>query len=730
MKKGELIIRVVISTILGFLPSFAFITMFMQYGSPFVNYYKFLSTWDNSWWAWITAIILVMLFYASWGIIKSKKNLKKILKHKYALLIIFLFILAFSSIMFFQLYLYTKFILGSDLLVRLSADKENIFFTNNENENITFKISVITNPFCMAQCHYQFLDISNGRVIDEGNFNMTSIFPKSKDYIFEKDNAFKGQVLNKFELSCKSQQTKLCYTRGEESKRTILVTLNYDLSEEQKISKERSKEEIILIGKDIFSLKNNLRETSLNVININDSLVTEDFTFQLSDLTNVFYELNNSFEYATQLWESDKFLSLEEEVPDLKNKVQNINLDVERLKISILSDTVSYNNLIENLTISKQTLNIIAQSNLTNSSCEKLNNIINDFNQAIPGFKKRTNLSDKETIVENIYLEIDSFYKNSKDNIGSKCNIDKKINEINFSKINLIIINETTPSIMLKEKEAICCFYGKCEKCCDNCSDKNYPIIFLHGHSMNKVLPADYSLDVFIGIKKKLANERYIDAGAVVISTLDEEKGLWGKVNAPVEVTASYFFDVYKEGDKETVVQSKTDSIDTYAIRLKDIIDLVKYRTNKDKVIIIAHSMGGLVTRRYVQVFGGKDIDKAILIDTPNHGTDDKIRDYCSLLGPEVVCSEMNKNSIFINRLNNAPSEIIPIYNIIGIGCSMGDETGDGIVKNSSQYLSYATNYYLKGTCDELSFIFLHEQVVYTDKYPELFNIINRTIRI
>jgi hypothetical protein len=271
---------------------------------------------------------------------------------------------------------------------------------------------------------------------------------------------------------------------------------------------------------------------------------------------------------------------------------------------------------------------------------------------------------------------------------------------------------------------------NRCETCCnDSCSNENYPVIFLHGHIINKALPADYSLDAFSAIKQKLVYEGYIDAGAVVLSSIAEPKGLWGKINAPMIVTASYFFDTTQTTNGEVTVQSDTESIDTYAARLNNLIGIIRYRTNKDKVIIVAHSMGGLVTRRYIQLFGSKDVSKIVLVDVPNHGIDDKVRDYCAVLGPEIACNEMDKDSSFMKNLTDTSTEKVPTYNIIGIGCDMGNETGDGIVKNSSEYLNYATNYYVKGTCDELNFNFLHETIIYPDQYPETYNIIKNAIK-
>jgi hypothetical protein len=82
-----------------------------------------------------------------------------------------------------------------------------------------------------------------------------------------------------------------------------------------------------------------------------------------------------------------------------------------------------------------------------------------------------------------------------------------------------------------------------------------------------------------------------------------------------------------------------------------------------------------------------------------------------------------------MNELNNGPTDIVPTYNIIGIGCDMGTETGEGVLKNSSQYLDYATNYYVKGTCNELNFDFFHESIILPDRYPETYNLIKDILK-
>jgi len=89
----------------------------------------------------------------------------------------------------------------------------------------------------------------------------------------------------------------------------------------------------------------------------------------------------------------------------------------------------------------------------------------------------------------------------------------------------------------------------------------------------------------------------------------------------------------------------------------------------------------------------------------------------------------MNKNSFFMSKLNNGKVPGIKIYNIIGIGCQTNGEDGDGIVEKSSAYLEYAENLYIKGECDETTFTYLHNDMLKPDKYHEVYDIINSTLK-
>lgn len=720
------VIKILISLAIGFLPSFLFISFFVQYGSPFSNYAKFLMNFSSSWATWLSAFFISFAINAIGRVIKSE-HLKKILKNKILVVGIILLLAIIVALIVIQLSLYINFVLRNDVLIRISSDKDNIFFTNNTQEEVTFKISVLMNPFCSAQCTYKFDDVSNGKNLDFGKLNVSSVFSKTKNYTIDNAHLVQGsQVINRFQISCTAKKTLFCYTSGLESTRAILVTVNYNLTQEDIEFKNYSRDEIIRVGKILYSGRELLIQADEGLTAINKSF-EENFSAPLFNLSRVLISLNNSFSGLENSWNLQGFSSLRISLPEVSKQIEQFDNHSYSFNREVIGNISLYNNLIENLTYSGARLREISQSGINDVLCVELNNLVVDFNSAVDKFSDKSSLPNKTILVSGITSRTNQLYDNVQSNSNLvPCILNSEISSISIPRITANFSSRLMPNIILNDPTPLCCFSGECQQCCDDrCSKEDYPVIFLHGQSINKALPTDYSLDSFTLIREKITSENYIDAGAMIISSINEPKGLWGKVHAPVTMTASYFFDTYKTASgEEQTVSSNLDNIDTYAIRLKKLIELVKYKTNKDKVIIVAQSMGGIVTRRYVQIFGGENIDKAIFITVPNHGVEGKVRDYCSVIGPAASCNDLSKDSIFMNELNNKPTDTIPIYNIVGIGCQMGDETGDGIIKNSSQYLPSATNYYLKGTCNELAFVYFHEEIVYPEKYPEAYNLI------
>ena len=297
------------------------------------------------------------------------------------------------------------------------------------------------------------------------------------------------------------------------------------------------------------------------------------------------------------------------------------------------------------------------------------------------------------------------------------------------------IVSRIDPS--LSENLPVCCVFNECKPCCrdDSCRNdpKTFPVIFLHGHSFAKDNSPEFSLDAFNKLQSKLQEDGYLNAGIVSLYSLNEpvQKGVWGLSGKPVTVKASYYYDAFRKDERYIVVPTKSENIDTYALRLKDLIDIVKERTNKPKINMIAHSMGGLVARRYIQIFGEEDIDKLIMIATPTKGISGAVSDYCSFVGENRECKDMQENSLFINKLNDLSKQPhkVKLYSIIGRGCHMKLGNGDGIVLAENAKLENDNLYYVNGTCGGLFGETLHTGILNIEKYPETYRIITEILR-
>ena len=82
----------------------------------------------------------------------------------------------------------------------------------------------------------------------------------------------------------------------------------------------------------------------------------------------------------------------------------------------------------------------------------------------------------------------------------------------------------------------------------------------------------------------------------------------------------------------------------------------------------------------------------------------------------------MDKNSLFINKLNQETIPKISITNIVGVGCKMGNEDGDGVVLKEDGVLEGADNRYIPGSCKTIEQ--LHTDLLKIDLYPDVYSAI------
>lgn len=131
------------------------------------------------------------------------------------------------------------------------------------------------------------------------------------------------------------------------------------------------------------------------------------------------------------------------------------------------------------------------------------------------------------------------------------------------------------------------------------------------------------------------------------------------------------------------------------AIELKKVINCVKQITGLDKVILVAHSMGGLASRYYLQSLSGlaygNDVAKLVTIGTPHAGAISAALER--ILNPYSIASgELRPRSLALERINDPVSEsyLLPDLPYVAIAALMFGSESDGIVSRHSQTLTDA----------------------------------------
>lgn len=290
----------------------------------------------------------------------------------------------------------------------------------------------------------------------------------------------------------------------------------------------------------------------------------------------------------------------------------------------------------------------------------------------------------------------------------------------------------------IAENAPQCCVFGSCKPCCNtaSCADDpdSYPVLFVHGHAFNDWNSPEYSLGgYFSRIQHRLQQDGYLDAGVITPSSTTAEvgPGEWGLSGRPVTVRVTYYYNFYRAGSEYVLVPQNSESIETYAIRLKEMIDVAKHNTGKQKVNIVAHSMGGLVVRKYLQLFGEDSVDKVILIGTPDAGIDARTKKLCPVFGASKECDDMAQGSVFMRKLNDSDAQPkqVRFVTITGHGCSTGGNDGDGVVEASSVPLPHAKNYDINGTCTSFFGTDLHTELLNIDEYPGVYGIIKDELK-
>ncbi|OQW95113.1 MAG: hypothetical protein BWK79_03540 [Beggiatoa sp. IS2] len=99
--------------------------------------------------------------------------------------------------------------------------------------------------------------------------------------------------------------------------------------------------------------------------------------------------------------------------------------------------------------------------------------------------------------------------------------------------------------------------------------------------------------------------------------------------------------------------------IDTFAEEVQQRVELICATTGSPKVILVGHSMGGLIARAYFYRHGGRErVAKIITLGSPHQGT------FLAYLMGGTNVRQMRLRNPWLSQLNALPSPPIPITSI------------------------------------------------------------------
>ena len=383
-------------------------------------------------------------------------------------------------------------------------------------------------------------------------------------------------------------------------------------------------------------------------------------------------------------------LSKKDQIVIIQSIIQNVTLESTNIEKDVSDSIKQANHAGKNIDLTNYSL---LADQFNNGDLADKNNLLAGQSGFVLFFKRIyyfvfghsqpiTSISnDKSESIVILSEDFSNFFSNSCASFGTIA-----IGSANAP--NIAIVNQQSDIQTQANVPQKTCFDENGQRttnCCDDDSYRNsadlYPVIFIHGHAAETgQKTVQNSLDTFTQMSNYFAQKGYVVKDILYPEkTTELTKGIWGYCK-PVALRITYYDGIISGGS----VQYK-NSIGDYSPTLSKEIDAVLTATNKDKAIIVSHSMGGVLSRYYIKKSGGQSkISKLITISSPHYGIRDLWAFFSNFVG-ELESKEMQPNSPFLNALNYPSDSLVDTYSLMG-----DSETCSGEECDSVLYISEA----------------------------------------
>lgn len=655
--------------------------------------------------------------------------------------------------------------------------------------SLNSSFDVRTRSHCSSNCSVNAISFDN-RILYEDSFFVNDIYSGKISLNDSINLPGYGRSLYDISFKCTPLQSKGCDDISQSNSIKSIFSMNYAPNEKDLIFIDKTKNSFLTFRESFWKSEKNfnflLKSNELDKIEFED---LDEFIFlknhslkkSMSVITSFFEiwktqnvnELDKSFnknEFSNQIFLEN---SLNNKVVEIDNKLKLHNNSINYLKLILNKKSfleTFYTNMIflDNYSYWKNSFNDF--DNRLNLDVDDLNagdvynydvlysDVFNLYNMTIlfENALNNTSYNYKEFISDYSFLSKNKSILNlSKNNstywFDVACNlpnefefnlsninnsVNKSINDVNafFNKCNFrkqgylipelkaefikLNVSYIRSNINLPEINNYCCENNACYVC----KDSKIPVIFVHGHSFNDRNSPLFNSNIFVKIIKLLEKKGFYDGGFGFIEKNNDA------IFLGYDKQTMFRYSYYLDDSEESLLISNKEHIDVYSDRLNNYLNYVSSITGSKKIIIVAHSMGGLVVRDYINKYGSDNIHKLIMIGTPNKGITNGVYSKCPILGAKKECDDMWLNSKFIEQLNKNIPKSLPenVVIIAGKGCDVDGFDGDGVVALKNTLLDDVKSYVIKGSCGHLPN--MHSDLLNPSIYPEAIDILVREI--
>jgi pimeloyl-ACP methyl ester carboxylesterase len=680
------------------------------------------------------------------------------------ILIMFILFLVIASVLF-VLGVKVRFILGEELSVNIKQDTSSYLVNSDQAVDLSFSVANDNFFKCNSQCNYELIDLDNNKLVFSEEFYLEHNQEYQNNVIVNSKGFGNRLYLYSLNIQCHNIKSLVCLTDEAIKHNSALFYVETELTAEEKSLSLDILEKLETENEKLNSLKSKYSEHQTLLAN-NFPLSTEmkKEKLKLKTINNSFTEIEKHLNQQINFWQKSDFNKFSP-TPKLEDSLLSLTTTGKRIRelLSIRNNTIGVLNqvaakngeikeayyhspliteevnklqqvndlLISGGNLSDEAINLQVKNSetvivkLLDDFSLQANLLINHYSPITNTFVSKNdcnalNLIKKQIVEENLTVStvnLDSF-------IDKNCLIDK-------SNLSLLNITVATPNLAFEgslpdfklnfgEQTKQCCLFNECKPY--DSQDSETLTLFIHGHALNKANTPEASMAAFAKLQEELQSNGFVNAAEISFGEVNDHLN---NCAFPLTARSTFYYIPHLGFGRYSLTAQKSERIENYALRLREILEEVKKNVPNHKVNIVAHSMGGLVVREYLDLFGVKDLEKVVFINSPHHGVTGKVQKFCSLIGASKECEDLSAGSVFLQRINSKQlPKGIDYYNIRSKGCLMETEDGDGVVTLESAYLSGAEDIIISGQCLDSLQSGLHSDVLNPELYPEIVNIL------